>query len=103
MTAPVADYLTKFSGVQPGDLDPSTSPYPLTTLKARAHGTGAHRTSPSHAAVCAGGGRGSQAAYAKLRILVDQGCVFVGHGLKQDFRIISMERRSAPRKDAAAG
>lgn len=29
-------------------------------------------------------------AYKKLRLLVDLGCVFIGHGLNKDFRIISM-------------
>lgn len=28
-------------------------------------------------------------AYKKLRLLVDLGCVFIGHGLSKDFRIIS--------------
>lgn len=28
-------------------------------------------------------------AYKKLRLLVDWGCVFIGHGLQKDFRIIS--------------
>lgn len=27
--------------------------------------------------------------YKKLRILVDRGCIFIGHGLSKDFRIIS--------------
>lgn len=28
--------------------------------------------------------------YKKLRLLVDRGCIFIGHGLSKDFRIISM-------------
>jgi len=62
-TEPIIDYHTKYSGIKPGDLDPAVSPHPLTTLKA---------------------------AYMKLRLLCDLGCVFVGHGLKQDFRTISL-------------
>lgn len=31
-------------------------------------------------------------AYKKLRMLVDLGCVFIGHGLNKDFRIISAPR-----------
>ncbi len=59
---PIAAYLTRWSGIFPGDLDPAVSPYYVTTLKS---------------------------AYLKLRYLVDKGCVFVGHGLDKDFRIIS--------------
>lgn len=45
-----------------GDLDPSLSKHTLVPLKV---------------------------AYKRLRVLVDIGCIFVGHGLRQDFRIIS--------------
>ncbi|GBG65163.1 hypothetical protein CBR_g49959 [Chara braunii] len=60
---PVYDYLTRYSGLVHGDLDPSVSKHHITTLKA---------------------------AYLKLRYLVDKGCRFIGHGLKKDFRIINI-------------
>lgn len=47
----------------PGDLDPALSPHHLTTHKA---------------------------AYLKLRFLVDAGAIFVGHGLKKDFRMLNI-------------
>ena len=31
-----------------------------------------------------------QHVYLKLRALVDRGCVFVGHGLRKDFRTLNM-------------
>ncbi|KAK9865738.1 hypothetical protein WJX84_006968 [Apatococcus fuscideae] len=60
---PVYDHLTKYSGLEPGDLDPAMSPYPLITLRQ---------------------------AYLKLRFLVDRGSIFVGHGLKKDFRMLNI-------------
>ena len=60
---PVVDHLTKYSGLHPGDLDPSVSRHHITTMKS---------------------------AYLQLRQLVDAGCVFVGHGLKKDFEMINV-------------
>jgi PAB-dependent poly(A)-specific ribonuclease subunit 2 len=57
------DYLTDYSGIHHGDLDPHVSEHTLVPLKV---------------------------AYKKLRLLVDQGCTFIGHGLSKDFRIINI-------------
>lgn len=46
-----------------GDLDLGTSKHHLTTLKA---------------------------SYTKLQFLIDRGCVFVGHGLANDFKLINL-------------
>ncbi|MBE7181772.1 MAG: hypothetical protein INR71_11305, partial [Terriglobus roseus] len=57
------DYLTAFSGIYPGDLDRATSRHALVNLKA---------------------------AYKKLWLLLNLGCIFVGHGLPKDFRTINI-------------
>jgi PAB-dependent poly(A)-specific ribonuclease subunit 2 len=60
---PVIDFLTEFSGVSPSDLDLATSRKPLVSHK--------------H-------------VYKKLRFLLECGVVFVGHGLKSDFRTMNI-------------
>lgn len=62
-TDPVVDYLTNFSGISAGDLDSHTSQHHLVTRKV---------------------------AYKKLWILLNLGCMFLGHGLTRDFRVINI-------------
>ncbi len=59
----MVDYLTRFSGLKAADLDPTISTHYMLPLKI---------------------------VYMKLRYLVDQGCVFVGHGLETDFGIVNI-------------
>lgn len=63
ISEPVVDYVTKYSGVSAGDLDPTISVRPLVPLKV---------------------------AYKKLWLLLNLGCIFVGHGLIKDFRNIDI-------------
>ena len=65
-TEPVVDYLTRYSGIEPGDLDPKFSRHNVTRLKN---------------------------VYLKIRYLIDIGCKFVGHGLSKDFRIMSIQQQ----------
>ncbi|KAF7545439.1 hypothetical protein G7046_g9566 [Stylonectria norvegica] len=60
---PIVDYLTSYSGITREDLDPQISQHSLLSLKV---------------------------AYKKLWILLNLGCKFLGHGLKQDFRVINI-------------
>ena len=60
---PIVDYLTSYSGITQEDLDPRISRHCLVPLKI---------------------------AYKKLWILLNLGCKFLGHGLKQDFRVINI-------------
>jgi len=62
-TEPIVDYLTSYSGIVAGDLDPRLSKHTLVPLKI---------------------------AYKKLWLLLNLGCSFLGHGLKQDFRVINI-------------
>lgn len=71
-TEPIYDYLTTFSGIEEGDLDPRTSTKSLVTL---------------------------QTAYRRLWLLLNMGCVFVGHGLQSDFRCINLQVPKAQIRD----
>jgi PAB-dependent poly(A)-specific ribonuclease subunit 2 len=60
----IVDYKTQYSGIRPGDLDPRTSSHNLVPLKV---------------------------AYKKLWLLLNLGCIFIGHGLASDFRKINIQ------------
>ena len=60
---PIVDYVTPKSGLEEGDLDPRHSKHSLVSLKT---------------------------AYKKLWLLLNLGCIFVGHGLSSDFLYINM-------------
>ncbi|KAK5167002.1 poly(A)-specific ribonuclease [Saxophila tyrrhenica] len=60
---PVDDYLTQYSGLNPGDLTIGISHFTLVSLKE---------------------------VYKKLWVLLNLGCKFIGHGLSSDFRTINI-------------
>jgi PAB-dependent poly(A)-specific ribonuclease subunit 2 len=60
---PIVDYLTSYSGITQEDLDPRTAKHSILPLKR---------------------------VYKKLWILLNLGVKFLGHGLKQDFRVINI-------------
>lgn len=60
----IYDYLTSFSGIREGDLDPLRSRHNIVPLKL---------------------------AYKKLWILLNLGCTFLGHSLKMDFRVTNIQ------------
>mmetsp|Transcript_59852 Transcript_59852/g.147011 ORF Transcript_59852/g.147011 Transcript_59852/m.147011 type:complete len:635 (+) Transcript_59852:2591-4495(+) len=59
----VVDYLTRFSGITSDDLDPRRTKHRLVSTRN---------------------------AYLELRYVLEQGCIFVGHGLKQDFSTLNL-------------
>ena len=59
----VVDYLTRFSGIVADDLDPSKAKHRIISTRS---------------------------AYLEMRYLLERGCIFVGHGLKQDFGTVNL-------------
>ena len=88
-TEPIADHLTRFSGLHPGDLDPNVSRHALVDLKV-SHLTLVCPRCSLVSAPSPSSGVALQTAYLQLRCLIDRGCRFVGHGLRKDFRVLNM-------------
>lgn len=63
-TQPIINYLTEFSGIEPGDLDVNISKRRLVSL---------------------------ETAYRRLWLLLNLNCIFIGHGLINDFRTINVQ------------
>lgn len=59
----IQDYVTKYSGISPGDLDLDVSTKPLVSR---------------------------EVTYRKVWLLMQLGCVFIGHGLSNDFKHINI-------------
>ncbi|CCK70886.1 poly(A)-specific ribonuclease KNAG_0F02190 [Huiozyma naganishii CBS 8797] len=72
--SPVEDYLTKYSGILPGDLDLENSPRRLVSR---------------------------EVAYRKVWLLMQLGCIFVGHGLSNDFKLININVPTNQIRDTA--
>ncbi|SCU81112.1 LAFA_0C02806g1_1 [Lachancea sp. 'fantastica'] len=70
----IENYLTRYSGIEPGDLDPVTSTKMLVPR---------------------------QIVYRKIWLLLQMGCVFVGHGLHNDFRNINIHVPQEQIRDTA--
>lgn len=70
----IENYLTRYSGIEPGDLDPETSNKTLVTR---------------------------QVVYRKIWLLLQLGCIFVGHGLYNDFRNINIHVPQEQIRDTA--
>lgn len=71
---PIEDYVTKYSGISPGDLDLESSTKPLVSR---------------------------EVTYRKVWLLMQLGCVFVGHGLSNDFKHININIPAAQIRDTA--
>ncbi|KAI9473360.1 ubiquitin carboxyl-terminal hydrolase-domain-containing protein [Coemansia mojavensis] len=72
ISRPVYDLATVYSGIHAGDLTVGVSRHALSTMKE---------------------------VYKKLRLLVDCKCVFIGHGLKHDFRVCNIFVPQALQRD----